>query len=40
MARPRLLLAAVVLTPLASLHAADAPARKPNIVVILADDKY
>ncbi|MCY2990000.1 MAG: arylsulfatase [Planctomycetota bacterium] len=38
MARPCLLFAAVVLAPLASLHAADAPAQKPNIVVILADD--
>ena len=33
-----MLLAAVVLAPPASLHAADAPAQKPNIVVILADD--
>lgn len=31
-------LAALLLAPLAVLHAADAPKPKPNIVVILADD--
>jgi arylsulfatase A-like enzyme len=30
--------AAVLLAPLAALHAADTPAQKPNIVFILADD--
>jgi len=33
-----LVLGALLLTPLAILHAADAPALKPNILVILADD--
>jgi len=32
------LLTILLLTPLATLHAADAPKQKPNIVVILADD--
>lgn len=32
------LLAALLLTPLAALHAADAPKQKPNIVFIFADD--
>ena len=32
------LLAALLLAPLASLHAADVPAQKPNILLILADD--
>lgn len=32
------LLTALRLLPLAALHAADAPAKKPNIVVILTDD--
>jgi len=32
------LLAALLLAPLAALHAADAPKPKPNIIVILADD--
>ena len=31
-------LLALLLAPLAALHAADAPAQKPNILVILADD--
>ena len=30
--------AALLLAPLAALHAVDAPAQKPNILVILADD--
>ncbi len=36
------LLTALLLAPLAALDAADAPkeAAKPNIIVILADDKY
>ncbi len=33
-----LLLAVLVLAPLATLHADDAPARKPNVVFILCDD--
>ncbi len=32
------LLTALLLGPLAALHAADAPATKPNILIILADD--
>ena len=32
------LLTALLLAPLASLHAADAPTKRPNVVVILADD--
>jgi arylsulfatase A len=32
------LAAALLLAPLAALHAADAPKQKPNIIVILADD--
>lgn len=32
------LLTTLLLTPLVSLHAADAPAKKSNIIVILADD--
>ena len=32
------LFAALLLLPLAALHAADAPAKQPNILVILADD--
>lgn len=32
------LLTALLLAPLASLHAADAPSQKPNVIVILADD--
>ena len=32
------LLFALLLTPLAALHAADAPMQKPNIIFILADD--
>ena len=32
------LLLTPLLTPLAALHAADAPKDKPNIIVILADD--
>ncbi len=32
------LLTALLLAPLAALHAADAPTKKPNILVILADD--
>ena len=32
------LVVALLLVPLAALHAADAPAKKPNIVFILADD--
>ena len=36
-----LALAAVLLVPLTALYAADAPRpAKPNIVFILADDKY
>ena len=35
---PRLACAALLLCPLASLHAADVPTQKPNILVILADD--
>jgi hypothetical protein len=37
-----LALVALLLVPRAGLHAADAspPAAKPNILVILADDKY
>ena len=38
MKHTRTLLAALLLAPLGSLHAADAPAKKPNIIVILADD--
>ena len=34
------LLTALLLAPLILLHAADAPAKRPNILVILADDKY
>ena len=35
------LLTALLLAPLAVLHAADTkPPAKPNIIVILADDKY
>jgi len=34
----RRLLALLLLTPLAALTAADAPAKKPNIIVILVDD--
>ena len=34
----RLACAALLLCPLASLPAADVPAHKPNILVILADD--
>ncbi|MCX6875170.1 MAG: sulfatase-like hydrolase/transferase [Verrucomicrobia bacterium] len=33
-----LILTALLLAPLAALHAADPPAKKPNIVFILADD--
>jgi len=33
-----LLIAALLLTPLAALQAADAPAKKPNIVLFLVDD--
>ena len=35
---PAVICAALLLTPLATLNSADAPARKPNIVVIIADD--
>lgn len=31
-------LSVLLLAPVAALHAADAPAAKPNIVLILADD--
>jgi len=33
------LLAALLLAPLAALHAADAPTKKPNILFILTDDQ-
>ena len=33
------LLTTLLLVPLAALHAADAPAKKPNFVVILSDDQ-
>ena len=36
--RASLFLTALLLLPLASLHAADAPTKKPNILVILTDD--
>lgn len=39
MTRTLALLTALLLVPLAMLHAADAPAKRPNIVVIMADDK-
>jgi hypothetical protein len=32
------ILTALLLAPLAALHAGDKPAKKPNIVLILADD--
>ena len=35
-----LALTALLLAPLASLHAADAPQAGLNVVFILADDKY
>jgi arylsulfatase A-like enzyme len=38
MKSPFLLLAALVIAPLAVLNAADAPAKKPNIIVIYTDD--
>ncbi|NBV85563.1 MAG: arylsulfatase [Verrucomicrobia bacterium] len=38
MKHPLTLLTALLVAPLAALHAADAPAQKPNILVILADD--
>lgn len=38
MKHTHILLAALLLAPLAALSAADAPAKKPNIVFILADD--
>ena len=31
-------LISLLLIPLAALHAADAPAKKPNIIFIMADD--
>ena len=34
----RPLLALLLLAPLAVLNAADAPAKKPNVIVILTDD--
>jgi hypothetical protein len=34
------LFTALLLAPLAGLQAADLPTQKPNILVILADDKY
>ena len=34
------LLTALLLAPLAALHAADAPEQQPNIILFLADDKY
>ena len=34
----RRLLALLLLTPLAALTAADAPAKKPNVIIILVDD--
>ena len=36
----RLALAALLLAPLAVLHAADNKPAKPNVLYILADDKY
>ena len=33
-----ILVTAILLAPLAALHAADAPVKKPNILIILADD--
>jgi hypothetical protein len=33
------ILATLLLTPLAALHANDTPTKKPNIIVILADDQ-
>ena len=38
MKRTLTLLTALLLAPLASLHAADAPTKRPDVVVILADD--
>jgi arylsulfatase len=35
---PLLTLTALALTPLTVLHAADAPAKRPNILIIVADD--
>lgn len=35
---PALTLTTLLLTPLATLHAADVPAKQPNIILILADD--
>ncbi len=35
---PRIFLAVLLLAPLAALHAADQPARKPNVVLFLVDD--
>jgi hypothetical protein len=32
------LLTALLLAPLAALHAADAPKQRPNVIFILADD--
>jgi hypothetical protein len=34
----RRLLALLLLTPLVALTAADAPAKKPNVIIILVDD--
>jgi hypothetical protein len=33
------ILTTLLLAPLAALHAADAPKQKPNIIVILADQR-
>jgi hypothetical protein len=36
--KPTLILAALLLAPLVVLTAADAPAKKPNVIIILVDD--
>ena len=38
LARIILTLVTLLLTPLAAIHAADAPSKKPNIIFVLADD--
>ena len=38
MKHPLTLLALLLLAPLVALTAADAPAKKPNVIVILVDD--